>query len=52
VKYDTQLVYNNSSYEIVYSIFKRGQAPWPPLGGRTHSADAVSGCVDIWTFKM
>jgi hypothetical protein len=26
VKYDTQLVYNNSSYEIVYSIY-RGQAP-------------------------
>jgi hypothetical protein len=28
VKYDTQLVYNNSSYEIVYSI--GGKPPHPP----------------------
>jgi hypothetical protein len=27
VKYDTQLVYNKSTYEIVYSIYKWGQAP-------------------------
>ena len=33
VKYDTQLVYNNSSYEIVYSIFKRGL----PLGASPHT---------------
>ena len=37
VKYDTQLVYNNSSYEIVYSI--GGKPPDPPRW-----ADAVSGC--------
>jgi len=33
VKYDTQLVYNNSSYEIVYSIYKMGQAPTSPSSG-------------------
>jgi len=33
VKYETQLVYNNSSYEIVYSIFKRGL----PLGASPHT---------------
>ena len=32
VKYDTQLVYNNSSYEIVYSIY-RGV----PLGASPHT---------------
>ena len=46
VKYDTQLVYNNSSYEIVYSIYRGASPPdtlgvpptppTPPLGERTH----------------
>jgi hypothetical protein len=36
VKYDTQLVYNKSTYEIVYSIYKWGQAPTPPGGNPPH----------------
>ena len=38
VKYTNELVYNNSTYEIVYYIYKWGQATTPPL------ADAVIGC--------
>ena len=34
VKYDTQWVYNNSSYEIVYSI---GGKPPDPLGTSPHT---------------
>jgi hypothetical protein len=34
VKYDTHLVYNNSSYEIVYSI---GGKPPHPLGASPHT---------------
>ena len=46
VKYDTHLVYNNSSYEIVYSI---GGKPPDPLGASPtppceRIADANSGC--------
>ena len=34
VKYDTRLVYNNSTYEIVYSI---GGKPPHPLGASPHT---------------
>lgn len=36
IKYETQLVYNNSTYEIVYFIYRGVPPHTPPLGEQTN----------------